>query len=71
MVNQTALNLQLKPTNNLTLNQTLAANERCPAYSANHHDGQFVWAKQIQGFLLSAYYYGYILTQVKGLFKQN
>ena len=29
-------------------------------------DGPFVWPKSIQGMVLSAYFYGYILTQIPG-----
>ena len=31
-------------------------------------DGPFVWTKKVQGFVLSAYFYGYILTQVTYLY---
>jgi MFS transporter, ACS family, solute carrier family 17 (sodium-dependent inorganic phosphate cotransporter), member 5 len=29
-------------------------------------DGTFLWTKQVQGFVLSAYFYGYALTQIAG-----
>ena len=27
-------------------------------------DGPFAWSKSTQGFILSSYFYGYIITQV-------
>ena len=32
--------------------------------NATHADGPFAWSKAVQGFILSSYFYGYILTQV-------
>lgn len=29
-------------------------------------DGSFVWPKDVQGLILSAYFYGYILMQIPG-----
>jgi MFS family permease len=28
------------------------------------NSGKFVWSKQVQGFVLSSYFYGYIITQI-------
>jgi hypothetical protein len=76
MINQTALDLELTPITTIFLtnlsNQTSPiAHDTCPNSLANqgqHHDGPLVWPKQIQGLILSAYYYGYVLTQVQRKF---
>lgn len=40
-------------------------NENCLASNqTNHLDGPYVWNKNVQGFILSAYFGGYIVTQI-------
>lgn len=35
--------------------------------SSDHKmEGEFVWSKSVQGFVLASYFYGYIITQVPG-----
>jgi MFS family permease len=33
---------------------------------SNFQDGEFDWDEEIQGYILSAYYYGYVATQLLG-----
>ncbi len=44
--------------------------DQCPTSSSirqkkEYHDGEFVWSDRTKGFLLSAYFYGYIFMQVR------
>jgi MFS family permease len=75
MVNQTALNLQKPATTTIFLNNTnhtAAPVDQCTVVNQASHsnatteDGPFVWDKPTQGLILSAYYYGYIITQIPG-----
>lgn len=34
--------------------------------SGQKMEGEFVWSKSLQGFILASYFYGYIITQVPG-----
>jgi MFS transporter, ACS family, solute carrier family 17 (sodium-dependent inorganic phosphate cotransporter), member 5 len=47
------------------VNQTVNNNSHTVDSNNNNNDGTFDWSKDIQGFILSSYFYGYILTQVK------
>jgi ACS family sodium-dependent inorganic phosphate cotransporter-like MFS transporter 5 len=51
--------------------QVNSSNETClfnPVSNNSTHDnkGTFNWSKPVQGLILSAYFYGYILTQIPG-----
>jgi hypothetical protein len=71
MVNQTALD-KSSLMNAAHFNETYPTDAvKCMAKhssTSRHHDGPFVWSKSIQGFILSAYFYGYIFTQVGSFF---
>ncbi len=84
MTNHTAVKLQTQ--NNLTdyqLKSELLIKEvsisqyqnECPNDSSMrrnlHQDGEFVWSDKTKGFILSAYFYGYILMQVRFIDKIN
>jgi hypothetical protein len=34
----------------------------------NFKDGEFAWSRKIQGFVLGSYFYGYLITEVCGLY---
>ena len=67
MTNHTALQ-ELQGTNKtsiLTNSSISLRGDECPnKISSKKFDGTFVWTKQTQGFILSAYFYGYLATQV-------
>ncbi|CAF0884887.1 unnamed protein product [Brachionus calyciflorus] len=73
MVNNTALNSMQHTNLNVSFfhNETLPEKpSECPA-AVKHHkslDGPFAWNKGTQGIILSAYFYGYLITQLPGGF---
>ncbi|CAF0884906.1 unnamed protein product [Brachionus calyciflorus] len=78
MINNTALKMSHSENHALTQkindNFTILKNKsesslQCPAslsHSKTKYDGPFVWEKSTQGLVLSAYFYGYIITQIPG-----
>jgi hypothetical protein len=73
MINETALEPAKSGATVRFLNETqvIGATEKCVSMSVSRSSdttanlqGTFTWSKSIQGAILSAYYYGYILTQV-------
>lgn len=70
MVNDTVTDSSYENTN---VNETLAAIEETKCYSpftknenSMENMGEFLWSRKIQGFILGAYYYGFISTQIIG-----
>jgi len=62
MVNHTAVDDQLSTVD--IINDSVA--HYCPKdLELDHENGEFVWYSYEQGSLLAAYYYGYVLTQVR------
>ena len=46
----------------------LENDQLCKEYhstKSNSFEGEFIWSKSLQGFLLGSYFWGYIITQVK------
>lgn len=46
---------------------SIVADDHClfkPQKGTQSFDGPFVWGKNIQGLILSSFFYGYITTQV-------
>lgn len=39
---------------------------RCTRVCVYVQDGEFVWSKQTQGFVLGAFFWGYLITQIPG-----
>ena len=77
MTNYTAVKLlnEQEPSNGLTnlssmafnSSMTTSVNNDCPIVAGakkNHQDGEFIYTEKDKGFILSAYFYGYIFTQV-------
>ncbi|RZF32931.1 hypothetical protein LSTR_LSTR014108 [Laodelphax striatellus] len=60
MVNQTAL----PKDSNLALDDECGADTYHSNQTESHKDGQFVWDTTQQGFLLSSFFYGYVITQI-------
>lgn len=73
MVNYTALE-EMKPVSNSTFQLTDLTNSsndevQCLFKESKvdaKDDGEFIWTKATQGFVLASYFYGYIITQVPG-----
>ncbi|CAF0841673.1 unnamed protein product [Rotaria sordida] len=62
MVNHSAIEQ-----NKLNSTTTLIAhtNDSCPqTNNTNHIEGPFIWTKTMQGIILGAYFWGYIITQI-------
>jgi ACS family sodium-dependent inorganic phosphate cotransporter-like MFS transporter 5 len=70
MVNNTAIAGQSGSLMIGSLNETSSSisTGECSSTVKSHHsmDGPFAWSKSIQGVLLSAYFYGYLITQIPG-----
>jgi len=75
MVNHTAVDIEIQQ-QSTAANETLIAliknkEAESKCYNIQHEkasplDGTFVWSKQIQGQVLSAFFYGHIISQVFG-----
>ena len=66
MINNTAIKgdrVEVHLENHLFSNESNMTCKLKPP-NATHADGPFVWTKGTQGFILSSYFYGYIMTQV-------
>ncbi|RNA04065.1 sialin-like [Brachionus plicatilis] len=68
MINNTALKNSRSQQTVLTDLSQNSSDHLCPSHIYNakiKHDGPFAWRKSTQGLILSAYFYGYIITQIK------
>lgn len=49
-------------------NQQEEFDDECPDYggrpNTTHHDGDFKWGTALQGYILSSFFYGYVITQI-------
>ena len=66
MVNNTALR-EIYEKNGVNKSNMISNHTSTCAIQLEHkkgQDGTFIWPKNIQGFILASYFYGYILTQV-------
>jgi len=73
MVNNTALREIYEKNNGNSTSSHSNQTSSC-AIQLEHkkgQDGTFIWPKNIQGFILASYFYGYIITQVGFLMNIN
>ncbi|CAL1268952.1 unnamed protein product [Larinioides sclopetarius] len=68
MVNQTAV--AETATNNLSSKECLVIPSSNDYSNSTHHsnskDGEFIWSSKMQGVVLGAFYYGYVISQIPG-----
>ncbi|RNA04067.1 inorganic phosphate cotransporter isoform X3 [Brachionus plicatilis] len=70
MVNNTALGILSYQNSTELSDAPVLVPDECSSTISHHKpiDGPFTWPKNIQGVILSSYFYGYILTQLPGGF---
>ncbi|KAF8787045.1 Sialin like protein [Argiope bruennichi] len=68
MVNQTAI--AASSANNLSSKECPSPTASNDFSNSSHNsdikDGEFIWSSQMQGIVLGAFYYGYVISQIPG-----